>query len=181
MSGSQTGIKAALQRLQAEKKYFSIAVYRIEGEYAIRIASEGETCGQCDKVHLSAGNIGRVARSGVTRAIEDVSKDASHRSCFSQVTAETVVPIVISGRTIGVIDAESGSGPIDRTDLEDFAREIEQPARANTGQEICATGIYTHQAAVVPSVIMMSFRKCAPLVSPSSGDISVSSCSIDST
>jgi len=126
MNGSQIQICAALQRLQDEKKYFSIAVYRIEGEYAVRIASAGATCGQCDRVHLSTGNIGRVASSGLLHAIDDVSKDASYKSCFSQVRSETVVPIVVSGKTIGVIDAESGSDPIDATELQDFAKQIER-------------------------------------------------------
>jgi hypothetical protein len=45
MTGSEIQISAALQRLQAEKRYFSIAVYRIDGEYAIRIASAGASCG----------------------------------------------------------------------------------------------------------------------------------------
>jgi putative methionine-R-sulfoxide reductase with GAF domain len=126
MNSTQIQIRAAVQHFQDEKKYFSIAVYRIEGEYAIRIASAGATCGQCEKVHLSAGNIGRVARSGLVHAIDDVSKDASYKSCFFQVRSETVVPIVVSGKTIGVIDAESGSDPIDRTDLESFAKEIER-------------------------------------------------------
>jgi hypothetical protein len=56
-------IGAALQRLQDENKYVSVVVYRIEGDYAVRIASAGATCGQCDKVHLSTGNIGLVART----------------------------------------------------------------------------------------------------------------------
>jgi putative methionine-R-sulfoxide reductase with GAF domain len=124
MTGPRNEIRAALHRLQAEKEYLSIAVYRVEGEYAVRIASAGATCGQCETVHLSAGNIGRVARSGVAHVVDDVSKDSSYKSCFSQVRSETVVPIVVSGNTIGVIDAESSSGPIGRFELEDFAREI---------------------------------------------------------
>ena len=124
MTGSQPDIDAALQRLQAQRKYFSIAVYRIEGEYAVRIASAGATCGQCDKVHLSAGNIGRVARSGIAHVVDDVSKDASYKTCFSEVKSETLVPIVIAGTTIGVIDAESDTGAIQLAQLEDFARQI---------------------------------------------------------
>ena len=126
MTSSQGEIVAAVQSLQLEKKYLSIAVYRIEGEHAIRIASAGATCGQCDKVDLSIGNIGRVARSGLAHMVKDVSKDASYKSCFSQVKSETVVPIVVSGRTIGVIDAESAEGPVDQAELEHFAREIER-------------------------------------------------------
>jgi len=90
------------------------------------------TCVRCEttkgvriRVHLSAGN-SRVARSGIVHAIDDVSKDASYKSCFSQVRSETVVPIRVSGKTIGIIDAESGSDPIDRTDLENSAKEIER-------------------------------------------------------
>lgn len=124
MTGSQPDLEAALQRLQVERRYFSIAVYRIEGEYAVRIASAGATCGQCDKVHVSAGNIGQVARTGIAHAVDDVSKDASYKTCFSQVKSETVVPIVIAGTTIGVIDAESDTGPIEPIQLEDFARKI---------------------------------------------------------
>jgi putative methionine-R-sulfoxide reductase with GAF domain len=124
MTASQIQIRAALQRLQAENKYFSIAIYRIDGEHAIRIASAGATCGQCDKVHLSSGNIGRVARSGVCHSINDVSEDTSYKSCFSEVKSETVVPIVVSGKTIGVIDAESDSATIDRNELQGFAKQI---------------------------------------------------------
>ena len=122
--GPENQIHTALEQLQDEQKYFSIAVYRIDGEYAVRMASAGATCGQCDKVHLSTGNIGQVARSGIVHIVSDVSKDASYKSCFSQVRAETVVPIMASGKTIGVIDAESISGPIDPAGLQDFAEEI---------------------------------------------------------
>ena len=124
MSGPENQIRAALEQLQDEKTYFSIAVYRIDGEYAVRMASAGATCGQCDKVHLSTGNIGRVARSGIVHTVSDVSKDASYESCFSQVRAETVVPVMVSGKTIGVIDAESTFEPIDPAGLQVFANEI---------------------------------------------------------
>jgi putative methionine-R-sulfoxide reductase with GAF domain len=124
MSRAQLGISAALQRLQDEKKYVSVAVYRIEGDYAVRIASAGATCGQCDKVDLSTGNIGRVARSGRVHTTDDVSRDVSYKTCFSGVKAETVIPIIVSGKTIGIIDAESASA-IDPVELRDFAKTIE--------------------------------------------------------
>jgi len=124
MITSDLDIRAALERLQAEKNYFAIAVYRIEGEYALRVAAAGSTCGRCDKVHLSSGNIGRVARSGVCRIIENVREDPSYISCFSEVKAETIVPIIVSGKTIGVIDAESSSAVIDKNELQQFAEQI---------------------------------------------------------
>ena len=125
MGSSQDQIRAALEQLQNERRYFSIAVYRITDNYAVRVASAGATCGQCDKISLSTGIIGRVARSGLVHAARDVSKDPSYKSCFSQVCAETVVPVVVSGKTIGVIDVESSSGPIDPAELEGFTRQIE--------------------------------------------------------
>ena len=124
MIGPESKVCAALEQLQHEEEYFSIAVYRIDREYAVRIASAGATCGQCDKVHLSTGNIGQVARSGIVHTVSDVSRDASYKSCYSQVRAETVVPVMASGKTIGVIDAESASGPIDPARLQVFAKEI---------------------------------------------------------
>ena len=124
MSNSEGRIRAALEQIQNEKRYFSIAVYRIADNYAVRVASAGTTCAQCDKISLSTGNIGRVARSGLVHAVDDVSKDASYKSCFSQVCAETVVPVVVSGKTIGVIDVESSSGPIDPAELEGFTKQI---------------------------------------------------------
>ena len=44
MIGPENQICVALEKLQDEKKYFSIAVYRIEGENAVRMASAGATC-----------------------------------------------------------------------------------------------------------------------------------------
>ena len=125
MSNSQDQIRGALEEFQNEKKYFSVAVYRIAGDYAVRVASAGSFCSQCDKVHRSTGNIGRVARSGVAHSVDDISKDPSYRSCFSQVQAEAVVPVLASGKTVGIIDAESCSGPIDPAELEVLAKRIE--------------------------------------------------------
>ena len=132
MSRSQDQIRAALDELQKERKYFSIGVYRIEGDYAVRVASAGATCGQCDKVSLSTGNIGLVARSGMVHAVDDISKDASYKSCFSEVCAETVMPVMASNKTIAVIDVESDSGPIDPAELEGFVKQIK--AALGTGQ-----------------------------------------------
>ena len=117
-------VRDAVRALQAEKHYFSIAVYLVEGEFAVRIAAEGARCGQCDRVPLSEGNIGMVARIGRTRTIADVSTDTSYKSCFSQVRSETVVPVLSSGRVVAVIDVESDRANVDPDRVETFAAEV---------------------------------------------------------
>ena len=117
-------VRDALRALQSERHYFSIAVYVVEGEFAIRIAAEGARCGQCDRVSLSEGNIGIVARNGRTHTIADVSTDMSYKSCFPQVRSETVVPVLSSGRVVAVIDVESDREIVDPDPVEMFAADV---------------------------------------------------------
>jgi GAF domain-containing protein len=98
---------ALLRAFQAEMQLFSIAVYRIDGDYAVRVATEGAMCRNCDRVHLSTGNIGMVARTGRAHITGDVLSDPNYASCFSEVQAEAVVPVLLVGRVVGVVDAEA--------------------------------------------------------------------------
>ena len=100
-------VREALRTFQSERQLFAIAVYAIEGEYAIKIGAEGAQCRNCDRLHLSSGNIGAVARTGRSHSTADVRSDPTYSSCFDEVRAETVVPVLLGGRVVGVIDAES--------------------------------------------------------------------------
>jgi putative methionine-R-sulfoxide reductase with GAF domain len=93
-----------------KERLFAIAVYVVDGEHAVRVSAEGAQCGKCDRLHLFTGNIGMVARTSRTHSTADVSADPTYTSCFAEVRAETVVPVLSTGRVVGVIDAESSGG-----------------------------------------------------------------------
>ena len=125
MKDNLTEVREALRTFQADSALFAIAVYAIDGDYAIRIAAEGAKCGNCERVHLSTGNIGAVARSGQVHLTADVHSDPAYKSCFADVRAETVVPVLLGGRVVGVIDAESSDrAPIDPSVLATLAARI---------------------------------------------------------
>ena len=65
-----------------------------------------------------------VARSGRAHSTANVRSDPTYASCFDNVQAETVVPVVLGGRVIGVIDAESSEAAIDAPVLATLADRI---------------------------------------------------------
>jgi putative methionine-R-sulfoxide reductase with GAF domain len=130
MRNDLSAVRESIRTFQTEQRLYAIAVYAIDGDYAVRIAAEGAQCGSCDRVHLSTGNIGAVARSGRVHSTADVHSDPSYKSCFSDVRSETVVPVLWGGQVVGVIDAESSdSAPIDPSFLAHLAGQIAQFVR----------------------------------------------------
>jgi putative methionine-R-sulfoxide reductase with GAF domain len=118
-------VREALRTFQADTGLFAIAVYAIDGDYSVRIAAEGAQCSKCERVHLSTGNIGAVARSGQAHFTADVHSDPTYSSCFADVRGETVVPVLSAGRVVAVIDAESSDcAPIDPCVLATLADRI---------------------------------------------------------
>ena len=125
MQDNVSAVREALRTFQAASGLFAIAVYAIDGDYAIRIAAAGAQCSKCERVPLSTGNIGAVARSGQVHFTADVHSDPTYRSCFADVRGETVVPVLSAGRVVGVIDAESSDrAPIDPSVLATLADRI---------------------------------------------------------
>jgi len=117
-------IDCEVRALQARRQFVSIAVYKIVGEYAERIAAAGKTCGQCARVHISSGNIGAVIRTGEPHVCGDVRSDPAYKSCFEGVTAETVMPVKsTAGKLVGVVDVEA-EGEIDRAEIASFANAL---------------------------------------------------------
>jgi GAF domain-containing protein/signal transduction histidine kinase/CheY-like chemotaxis protein len=56
---------------------------------------------------LSEGIIGRVARTGETAFVPNVSLDPDYYACFPQTTSEIAVPIHHQGSVVGIINIES--------------------------------------------------------------------------
>jgi GAF domain-containing protein len=122
-------IRESLRRLQAEKRYFSMAVYAIDGDHAVRVAEAGALCGQCNRVDLSSGNIGLVARTGTVHSTRDVSSDPSYKGCFAEVRSEITAPIIDSGKILGVVDVEmDASYPLTERDELDVGAVAQQLA-----------------------------------------------------
>lgn len=118
-------LRDALRAFQARWNFLAVAVYLIEGDYGSRIAAEGAVCCECDRVHLAAGNIGVVARTGQARISRDVGSDPSYRSCFPGVKSEAVVPVKSNDKVIGIIDVEAGDGVcLNTAEIDAFAAHI---------------------------------------------------------
>jgi len=118
-------IRDAVAAFQARWHFVAVAVYRIEGDYCIRVAAEGAACCECDQVPLTAGNIGLVARTGQPHISRNVDSDPSYRSCFAGVKAEAVMPVRSTDQTIGIVDVEAGDGAgLDVAAITAFAADI---------------------------------------------------------
>ncbi len=60
----------------------------------------------CQTIAFSRGVCGLAARSGTVQLVRDVDEFPDHISCDSASKSEIVVPIVVEGKTMGVIDVD---------------------------------------------------------------------------
>ncbi len=61
----------------------------------------------CIRIALGAGVCGAAAASGVTQLVDDVHSFPGHIACDAASAAELVVPIMVDGQVIGVLDIDS--------------------------------------------------------------------------
>ncbi len=61
----------------------------------------------CIRIPLGKGVCGTAAAIGETQLVEDVHAFAGHIACDADSRSELVVPIIVEGRIIGVIDLDS--------------------------------------------------------------------------
>jgi L-methionine (R)-S-oxide reductase len=73
----------------------------------------------CIRIPLGKGVCGAVAASGATQIVADVHAFPGHIACDAASRSELVVPILVSGDVIGVIDLDSPTPA--RFDAEDAA------------------------------------------------------------
>ncbi|MFC3932460.1 GAF domain-containing protein [Streptococcus dentapri] len=78
----------------------------------------------CVHIALGKGVCGESAQKRQTLIVEDVTKHANYISCDSAAKSEIVVPMVIDGQLVGVLDLDSSEladyDAIDQTYLERF-------------------------------------------------------------
>lgn len=61
----------------------------------------------CVRIPIGKGVCGSAALQGVTMRVSDVHLFAGHIACDASTNAEIVLPIIIDGRCIGVLDIDS--------------------------------------------------------------------------
>ena len=73
----------------------------------------------CIRIALGKGVCGTAAATGETQVVEDVHAFPGHIACDAASASELVVPLVVGGRVIGVLDLDSPTPG--RFDAEDAA------------------------------------------------------------
>ncbi|MGH2398425.1 MAG: GAF domain-containing protein [bacterium] len=86
--------------------YSHVSVYRRDGEYLLMQAQVGYTHVH-ERIHITKGIVGRVARSGKPVLIPDVSRDRDYISADPAVQTEAAVPILSDEQVIGVLNIEA--------------------------------------------------------------------------
>jgi L-methionine (R)-S-oxide reductase len=91
--------------------------YRLIGGELVLGPFQGKAA--CIRIALGKGVCGTGASTGQTQLVEDVHAFAGHIACDADSRSELVVPLVVDGRIVGVIDLDSPTPA--RFDAEDAA------------------------------------------------------------
>ena len=91
--------------------------YRAVGEGLVLGPFQGKAA--CIRIPFGQGVCGAAAASRQTQLVEDVHAFPGHIACDAASASELVVPVVASGRLLGVLDLDSPS--VGRFDAEDQA------------------------------------------------------------
>jgi L-methionine (R)-S-oxide reductase len=80
----------------------------------------------CQTISFGKGVCGTAASTKVTQLVPDVEKFPGHIACDGDSRSEIVVPILVDGTTVAIIDIdcamENGFDSIDRQYLEELAK-----------------------------------------------------------
>lgn len=82
----------------------------------------------CQTIRFGAGVCGRAAETRTTQVVPDVHADKAHIACDGETNSEIVVPLIVDGRTVGVLDIDcldkDGFDAEDARVLEHLAAQI---------------------------------------------------------
>lgn len=81
--------------------------YRFDGRELVLGPFQGKMA--CIRIPLDKGVCGAAARTQETQRVEDVHAFPGHIACDAASRSELVVPVVVEGRLIGVLDLDSPS------------------------------------------------------------------------
>ncbi|HET6947961.1 MAG TPA: GAF domain-containing protein [bacterium] len=116
-----------VEEVAATFAYSHVSIHRREGEYLLLQAQVGYTRVH-DRIHITKGVIGRVARTGKSILVPDVSREREYISADPTIQAEAAVPILGDEHVIGVLNIEARAdrtlSQTDLTLLETLARQL---------------------------------------------------------
>jgi len=92
-----------------------VGFYRVLDEQLVLGPFQGKVA--CIRIPLGKGVCGTAAETGTTQRIADVHQFSGHIACDAMSNAELVVPVMVDGKVIAVLDIDSIS--FDRFDEQD--------------------------------------------------------------
>lgn len=126
-SDSATMIRQTVDMIRESFGYTQVSVYFIEGSEIVMQHQVGYE-NEFTRLSLERGVMGRVARTGRSAWLPDVSKDPDFIAPIENITSEICVPLMVDGQTIGVLNVETqGQMRLQREDqqlLEQIATHI---------------------------------------------------------
>lgn len=97
--------------------YSHVSIHRLDGDYLLLQAQVGYRDSH-EKIHITKGILGRVARTGKAALVSDVTQDRDYISADPEVRSEAAVPITADNRVLGVLNVEAdGSHRMTEADL----------------------------------------------------------------
>ncbi|MDZ7791940.1 MAG: GAF domain-containing protein [Xanthomonadales bacterium] len=103
--------------------------YFLEGDELIVGPFQGRPA--CVRIEMGKGVCGTAAATRATQRVEDVHAFEGHIACDPQSRSEVVVPLIVDGQVIGVLDIDSPrSGRFDEDDQRGLERLAEIYARS---------------------------------------------------
>lgn len=107
-------LKAMFRRIVEEVSatfgYSHVSIYRLEADYLVLQAQVGYPGDVYERIHITKGVMGRVARTAKPVLVADVRKDRDYISADPTVLSEAAVPIVVDNRVLGVLNVEEVVG-----------------------------------------------------------------------
>lgn len=120
-------VRRIVDEVAASFGYSHVSIYRREGEYLLLQAQVGYTRVH-DRIHITKGVMGRVARTGKPILIPDVTREREYIPGDPAVRSEAAVPILHDADVIGVLNIEVGSERVlaegDLALLETLSRQL---------------------------------------------------------
>jgi diguanylate cyclase (GGDEF)-like protein/PAS domain S-box-containing protein len=126
-SNPLTMIRQTVEIIREVFGYTQVSAYLIEGRELVMQHQVGYEVG-FERLPLERGVMGRVARTGHSAWLADVTQDPDFIASIADITSEICVPLTIDGVTIGVLNVETrGQRRLQREDqqlLEQLAAHV---------------------------------------------------------